>query len=147
MIVKIAKKQMYKKCIIVFICLLIASNSAHGTVLCFGADGHTEIESAFHERCNDPVHSHAPEENQLSYNANHEKTKHKHCEPCVDIPIYISLAKISHTPKQLNPTFPVPATNTIIGADKPDSSAYNSASSTFVATSYFTPLRTVILLV
>ncbi len=138
---------MHKKCIVVLVCLLIVGNSAHGAVLCFGSDGHTEIESAFHERCNDPVHSYAPDQNQLSYKADHEKAKHKHCEPCVYIPISISLAKISHIPKQLIPTFPVPVTNTIIGTDKPDSSAYNFAPNTFVATSYFTPLRTVILLV
>ena len=143
---KLARKQVYKKCVVVLICFLIAGNSVHGTVLCFGADGHTEIESAFHERCNDPVHSHAPDQNQLSYKAEHEKAKHKHCEPCVDIPISISLAKISHTPKQLNPTFPVPATNTIIGTDKPDSSAYNFTPNTFVPSPYFRPLRTVILL-
>jgi len=145
MTLKLAKKQTYKKCIVVLICLLIAGNFTHGTVLCFGADGHIELESAFHERCDHPVHSYASEQNQLSYEAEHEKGKH--CEPCVDVPISIGLAKISHTPKQLNPTFPVPVTNMIVGTDKPNSSAYNFAPNTFVATSYFTPLHTVILLV
>jgi hypothetical protein len=145
MVVKLAKKQMYKKCFVVLICLLIAGNLAHGTVLCFGADGHTELESAFHERCDDPVHSYAPDQNQLLYEAEHEKGKH--CEPCVDIPISIGLAKISHTSTKLNPTFPAPVTNMIVLTDKFDFSAYNSATNTFAATSYFTPLRTVILLV
>lgn len=146
MTLKLAKKQTYKKCIVVFICFLIAGNLAHWKVLCcFGADGHIEIESAFHERCNDPVHSYAPGQNQLSYKAHH--VEGKHCEPCVDIPISIGLVKISHIPKQLNPTFPVTATNIIIGAYKPNYSAYNFTSNTFAATSYFTPLRTVILLV
>ncbi|MBA7484223.1 hypothetical protein ES707_19747 [subsurface metagenome] len=142
---KLAKKQMYKKYFVVFICLLIAGNSAQGVVLCFGGDGHIELESAFHKQCEDPVHSYTSEQNQLSYQVDH--IKGKHCAPCVDVPISIGLAKISHTPKQLNPTFPVPATNMIVGTDKPNSSAYNFAPNTFVATSYFTPLRTVILLV
>ena len=145
MIVKIAKKQMCKKCIIVFICLLIAGNSTQEVVLCFGEDGHIELESAFHKQCEDPVHSYTSDQNKLHYEAHH--VEGKHCDPCVDVPISIGLAKISHTPKQLDPTFPVPATNMIVGTDGPNSSAYNFAPNTFVATSFFTPLRTVILLV
>jgi hypothetical protein len=145
MIVKLAKKQMYKKCIAVFICLLIAGNLAHGTVLCFGSDGHIEIESAFHERCDHAVHSSAPDQNQLSSEAEHEICKH--CGPCVDVLISIGLAKISRASTQLNPTFQVPATNVIVATDKLNLSVCNFASNTFAATSYFTPLRTVILLV
>ncbi len=142
---KLAKKQMYKKCFIVLICLLIAGNLTHGTVLCFGADGHIELESAFHERCDHPVHSYPSDQNQLSSEAEHEIGKH--CGSCVDVAISIGLAKISRASTQLNPTFQVPATNVIVATDKFDFSAYNSASNTFSATSYFTPLRTVILLV
>jgi len=136
---------MYKKCIVVLICLLIIGNLGEGTVLCFGADGHIEIESAFHERCDDPAHSQPTDQKQLSYQSDH--IKDKNCEPCVDIPISISFAKISRVTKQLNPTFPVLSTNVIILTDKLDFSAYNSISNTFVDTSYFTPLCTVILLI
>lgn len=142
---KLDKKQMYKKCFVVLICLSIAGNLAHGTVLCFGSDGHTELESAFHERCDDPVHSYALDQSPLSSEGEHEICKH--CGPCVDIPISIGLAKISRTSTQLNLTFPAPVTNMIVLTDKFNLSAYNSASYTFAATSYFTPLRTVILLV
>jgi hypothetical protein len=145
MTAKIAGKQMYKKCIVVLICLLIVGNPAHRVVLCFGAEGHIEIEPAFHERCNDPVHSYASDKNQLSYEAGHEKGKH--CALCVDVPISLGLAKISHVSKQLNPTLPVPAVNVIVAADRLTFSAYNSVPNTFVASSFFTPLRTVILLV
>ncbi len=145
MTVKRAKKQIYKECVIVLICLLIVGNSAHGTVLCFGSDGHIEIESAFHERCDDPAHSQPTDQKQLSYQSDH--VKDKHCEPCVDIPISTDLAKITSVPKHLNSTFPAPVTNVIVLADKFNLSAYNSASSAFDATSYFTPLRSVILLI
>ncbi len=142
---KLDKKQMYKKYIVVLICLSIVGNSAHGAVLCFGSDGHVEIEAAFHESCDHSVHSSAPEKNQLSSEADHERGKH--CGPCVDVPIPIGLAKISRTSTKLNPTFPAPVTNMIVLTDKFDFSAYNSVTNTFSATSYFTPLRTVILLV
>ena len=142
---KLARKQIYKECVIVLICLLIVGNLAHGTVLCFGADGHIELESAFHERCDNPVDCCALDKNQLSSEAVH--VKGKHCEPCVDVPISTGLANISCTPKQLNPIFPALATNVIVAADTLNSSACNSAPNTFDATSYFTPLSTVILLV
>ena len=145
MIVKLAKKQMYRKCIVVLICLLIVGNLAYGSVLCFGADGHIELESAFHERCDDPVHSYPLDQNQVSYQVDHEQDKH--CEPCVDVPFSTDLAKIFRVSKQLNPTFPVPATNVIVADDKLNFSAHNSASNPFIDTPYFTPLRTVILLV
>ena len=142
MIVKRARKQIYKKYFVVLICLLMFGNLAHGAVLCFGSDGQIEIESAFHERCDDSAHPQLTNQEQLSYHI-----EDKNCEPCVDIPIYIGLAKISRVSKQLNSTFPAPVTNVIVPADKFNFSAYNSASSTFGAASYFTPLSTVILLI
>ena len=148
MTVKRARKQIYKKCFVVLICLLIGGNSAHGVVLCLGADGHIEIEPAFHERCDNPAHSQPTDQEQLSYQSEH--VKGKHCEPCVDIPISIGSAKItrvSHVSKHLNSTFPATATSVIVLADKFNLSAYNSASSSFDAASYFTPLCTVILLI
>ncbi len=145
MIVNRARKHIYKKCVIVLICLLMFGNLAHGAVLCFGSDGQIKIESAFHERCDDPAHSQSTDQIQLFYQSDH--VNDKHCEPCVDIPISISLAKISRVPKQLNSTFPAPATNVIVLANKFDLSAYNSASSAFDAAPYFTSLCTVILLI
>jgi len=136
---------MYKNCFVVLICLLIAGNSAHGAVLCFGADGHIEVESVFHQRCDDAVHSQPTEEQQLSYRPDH--VKDKHCEPCVDVPISIGLAEISHVSKQLNSALTATTINVIVLAEKFNLSAYNLASNTFDAASYFTPLRTVILLI
>ncbi len=143
MTVKKARKQIYKKCFVVLICLLMFGNLAHGAVLCLGLDGQIEIESAFHERCDDPAHSQPTDQKQLSYQSDH--IKDKHCQPCVDVPISIGLAKISSVSKQLNSTFGAPAANVIVLANKFNISAYNSASSAFDAASYFTPLRAVIL--
>ncbi len=145
MTVKRARKQIYKKCFVVLICILMFDNLARGAVLCFGSDGQIEIESAFHERCGDPAHSQPTDQKQLSYQVDH--VEDKNCEPCVDIPISIFLAKISRMSKRLNSTFPAPATNVIVLANKFNLSAYNSASSAFDAASYFTPLCTVILLI
>jgi len=141
---KLTGKKLGKKCIVMLICLLIIGNLAQGTVLCFGADGHVELEPAFHNHCDHPFHSDASDQNQHFHEADHEKSKH--CKPCVDIPISIGLAKISHPPKQSNPTSPVPAVNVIADTDKINYSAFDLISNTSVDISYFTPLRTVILL-
>ncbi len=136
---------MYKKFIVLLICLFVVGNSAQGVVLCVGADGHIEIESAFHECCDDLVRFQLTERNRFSSQVDHEKGEH--CGPCIDIPISIGMATIFRTPEKLNSTFEVPATNVIVVSDEVNFSAYNSTSNTFAATSYFTPLSTVILLV
>ena len=145
MTVKKAGKQICKKSIVVFVCLLIVGNSAHGAVLCFDSDGQIDIKSAFHERCDDHARSQPADPKQLSYQSDH--VKDENCEPCVDVPISIDLAKITRVSKQLNSTFSSPAANVIVLADKFNLSADNSASSAFDTTSYFTPLSTVILLI
>ncbi len=134
MIVKLAKKKIYKECVIVLICLLMFGSVACGAVLCFGSDECVSIELRPPDCCDDcldvPV--------QPSPNS---------CDECIDIPIYIGLAKITRVSKQLNFTFPAPVTNMIVAGDKLNFSAYNSASSAFDAVSYFTPLRAIILLI
>ena len=136
---------MYKKCVIVILCISIAANLAHWKVLCFGADGHVELENAFHKRCDDPDHSSAPVQNVFSSKAGHELCNH--CGPCIDVPIPNDLVQISNTTQKLNQKFLVQTTYMLIDTDKLNSSVYNLASNTFTDTSYFTPLRTVILLV
>jgi len=143
MIVKSAKKQIYRKSIVVLICLLIVGSSVQGAVLCFGADGHIEIESGFHERCDDAVHSHSPEAGQLDYEVVHEKDRH--CEPCFDVSLSVGFAKISTASKQLSRTFTTPGTKAIATCDKLNFCTYNSTSHTFFVTSFFASLRTVVL--
>ena len=142
---KLTGKQIYKKCVIVLLCISIAANLAHWKVLCFGADGHVEFESAFHKCCEDPDYSSAPDQNELSYKAGHETCKH--CGPCVDIPISNDVVQISNTPQKIITKFPVSTTYMLIDTDEHSSSVYNLASNIFTDTSYFRPLRTVILLV
>jgi len=141
---KKARKQVYKKCLVVLVCLLIAGSSVQGMVLCFGADGHIEIESAFHGRCDDHTHLQSANQKQLSCQPDHGKKGH--CELCVDVPVTIGMTKISRVAKQLNSSFPASAANATVPAGKFNISAYSLALSGFDAVPYFTPLRTVIFL-
>ena len=144
MIAKAVQKQRYK-CVAVLVCLLMVGNSLHGAVLCFGTDGHVEIEPTFHERCNDSAHSQHTGQEQPSYQVDH--IENEHCGPCLDISISTGLVKIARTPKQLNPAFSAPATTIIAPADQFNLSLYSSASISFGAAPYFVPLGTVVLLI
>ncbi len=141
---KLTGNKLCKKCMVVLICLLVIGNLVQGTVLCFGVDGHVEFEPAFHNHCDHPVHTNPSDQNQLSHEPGH--VNGKHCEPCVDIPISIGLAKVSHKSKPSNFTSPVPTVNVISDTENINFSAFDLTSNTSVDTSYFTPLRTVILL-
>ncbi len=51
MIVKLAEKQIYKKYVIMLICLSMFGNLACGAVLCLGSDGHVSIEFKLTDCC------------------------------------------------------------------------------------------------
>ena len=129
---KIAGKQIYKKCFVVLISLLLFGNLARGAVLCLGSEGHVSVEFKPADCC-DEFHGFPVQPLPNS------------CDKCIDIPIYTGLEKITRVAKQLNSTFSAPAM--IASTDKFNHSAYSSVSNTFDVTSYFTPLRAVILLI
>ncbi len=131
---KITKKQIYGKCLVVLICLLFFGNLARGAGLCFGPDECVSIElrpANCSDKCLCVPFQPAPNP----------------CGQCIDIPIYTGLEKVTRVAKQLNSSFTAPAANMIVPANKFNLSAYNSASNTFDAASYFTQLCTVILLI
>lgn len=142
---KLAKKKSYRQYVVLLICLSIVGNLCHWKVLCFGADGHIEVESAFHERCDDQAPYDASEQKELFSGEVHEICEH--CGPCLDIPISNDLVQISKTAQKLNIKFLIPTTYMLIDTDKLNSSQFNLASNTFADTYYFDPLCTVILLV
>ena len=145
MMLKLAKNKKYRKYVFLFICLSLVGNLTHWKVLCFGADGHIEIESAFHERCNDPEHAFSSDKNVISAKEGHEVCDH--CEPCVDIPIFKDLVQNSNSPQKLNQNILVSATNILNNIDNLSNSANKITSDILNTNSYFTPLRTVILLI
>ena len=129
---KITKKQIYGKYLVVLICLIFLGNLARGAVLCFGPDECVSIELRSADCCDECIF--AP-----------VQPSPDSCDKCIDIPIYIGLEKITRMSKQLNSSFFAP--DVIVPANKFNLSAYSSASNTFDVTSYFTPLRAVILLI
>jgi len=95
MIVKIAKKQTYKKCIVVFICLLIVGNSAQGVVLCFKEDGHVSLEIAFVDSCDE--YSAASGQVSPDLYTNYVASTNS-CGNCIDIPLSVDCVTKRLTP-------------------------------------------------
>lgn len=86
MTLKLVKKQMYKKCIVVFICLLIVGNSAQGVVLCFKEDGHVSLEIAFVDCCDE--YSAASGQVSPDLYTNYVASTNS-CGNCIDIPLSV----------------------------------------------------------
>ena len=146
MFVNVAGKDVCRKSVALLVCLFVAANSVQGTVLCFGADGHVEFELAFHERCTDHDHSRPSEHDRHSSDAGHEEDGRCHNGPCVDVPVDVGLARISQTTEQLDSAFAAIVADVIAALEQFDYLEHNLVSNTFFDTSYFGPLRTIILL-
>jgi hypothetical protein len=146
MIVDVAGKYVRREFTAVLICLSLIGNSAYGTVLCFGSDGHIEFEPAFHEQCTDHVHSQSANQSHHSFEHEHEHDRHCHSGQCVDVSICLDLAKISQTREQLNSTCATFAAGVIAAVELRVCCEHLSPLDVFAFTSYFRPLRAVILL-
>lgn len=147
MIVNVAGKDKRRKCVALLVCLFVAANSVQGTVLCFGADGHIEFESAFHEQCTGHDHYLPADHTGHSSETDHKSDGNCHHVQCVDVPMDVGLAKILQTSEQLDRVSAPAIADTIVAIEQSGCLASTAASSLFFATSYFSPLRTVILLV
>jgi len=145
MMAKIAGKHVCKESLVVLLCLFLIGNVAHGTVLCFGADGHIEFESAFHIHGDDHAHDQPLGHRSQSFEIAHEASESP-AWPCVDVPLTIDLFKISHTIPHFGPAFAVVAAEAIATGENFNLCLLSSNPYTLFSTSYFAPLRTVILL-
>ena len=144
----ILKKRKYKKLIILLLCVLMLSNIAHMKVLCFGVDGHIELESAFNSCCEDhDEHGsfYAAAQGIFSFQAEGEESKR--CGLCIDIPITIDIITLSNTDQKWDPIVQISGTNLHIDTEKLNSSVYEKTLYNFNTISYYEPLRTVIMLV
>lgn len=145
---KLAGRDVRRRCVALFVCLFTAASSVHGTVLCFGADGHIEFESVFHEQCADHDHSWSLYHWHDFSDAEHEGNRHCHYGRCVDVSVDVALARISRIQmtEQLDRTVDAVCADLIVAVGQVGYSVHFSASNTLFDTSYFDPLRTIILL-
>lgn len=138
-------KHLFKKSLAVLLCLFLIGNVARGTVLCFGADGHIEFESAFHKHCDDHDHENSSDHGHQSFETAHERGGR--CGPCIDVPLAVDIVKIS---RESNSFDFAPATAETIAASEyfnPYVLWLNPSTLASFQTICRAPLRTVILLI
>lgn len=145
MIVGMVQKSISKQHIALMLCLIVAVNSVQGTVLCFGADGHIEYESAFHGKC--ACHDHSGfARGTDSTGTDYDEDKNCDHGPCVDVPVDFDLAQLSPTTEQQDQQFAAADVDIMPAVQTPNFLEYDLASAERSTTSYFTPLRTIVLL-
>jgi hypothetical protein len=74
--------------VVLLIYVFIAGNTSGELALCIGANGHVALEPVIHEHCHNQTHI----EQNYSTSLAHEHDGHSespHCNPCIDIPIFI----------------------------------------------------------
>ena len=127
------------------IILLLAFSNSQAVVLCIGEDGHITIEAASSNCCtNAPVGTSKAGATIFvddSHSANDE------CGSCVDIPLFGGGTYTLTTAKKENPSHMTTAAMGPLPVEAIQTSGLGLVLESFTPTSYFTPLRSVILLI
>jgi hypothetical protein len=129
------------------ICLLMAITGPRPVVLCLGADGRVDIE-AVSNHCCENLHVSTAQKVSIGPGECGSSSGAKQCCSRLHIPLPVGPEGVFEKPNQVNPT--TLASTTVapvaINSDS-DFSEYHSALEVFIATPYFIPLRSVILLI
>jgi hypothetical protein len=128
----------------VLIILLLAFSNSQAVVLCIGEDGHIAVEVASSDCCTSASAGIA--EADATRPADDGHSDDDHCGSCVDIPLFGGAYTLSTT-KNENPTDTDAAAMGVLPIETIRTSGPGLAVESFTHTSYFTPLRSVILLI
>ncbi len=137
-------KQASIRFISVAICILVVISNSQLFVLCIGQDGHVAIEAANSNYCGDLLASVSREASLTSAERASSSNKSS-CGSCMDIPV--GLVGAFKKPNRVNPTSLTPTTIIPVTINSCDFSKYQLALESFTPTPYFTPLRSIILLI
>ncbi len=108
--------------------LVAMLNASQTMVLCAGHDGHVAVEVAGHNHCRG------------------EHASDSHCCPCTDIPIPIAPCTEHRAANEVVPGSAHPAAPlSLPHAPKADVESVLASASTLLVTSYYAPLRSVVL--
>jgi len=144
---KSTRKHVCRQSLAVLVSLFLIGNVAHGTVLCFGSDGHIEFESAFHIHRDDYSHAQSSEHVHPFFETDHQGDVTPGAGPCVDVPITADIVKTLRE-SDSSDCVPAAAESTVAsGYFNPDRPELNPSHHMIIPNACRAPLRTVILLI
>jgi hypothetical protein len=127
--------------------VLVALNMSQAVVVCVGADGHVAIETAGHHHCDHDPHADDPDHSPAD-TGDHSHATDTPCIPCTDIPVCAGALEHPFKPSHSPTSSSVPV-DYIAPSDRAaaDTARVADLESHPFSTTYFLPLRTVVLLV
>ena len=132
-------------CLIVLLSFLLAGSGMQGYVLCNGEDGHIAIEAEDSICCSET--SNCSSQEYSADSAEREISSDNDCGACTDISISIGFVAVSKESSHVNPAFPTSSIISFTTVDNNDFSGYLSVSEFWIPPPYFTPLRSIVLLI
>jgi hypothetical protein len=125
--------------------LVTAMNTSQAAVLCIGPNGHVAIEAAGHEHCGHASHA-DDHDADARYGGLTSHVRDSHCRPCTDIPISAGACGEQMTPG----TSKIPSAGSLAQLSLSQTPEQDGAPGAVLAspasfTSYFIPLRSVVL--
>ncbi|MFB0553262.1 MAG: hypothetical protein ACETWQ_08105 [Phycisphaerae bacterium] len=142
---KLIRRKIFIRWVSVLICGMLMFSSSQMLVLCKGEDGHTAVEIVSSDCCNNLLSGVFREASVTS--AKEQFTSKNKCGACADIPISVGFATAIRKSDQVNPVVPASTTISLVNISSPDFSEYQLVLEPFTPTHYFTPLRSIILLI
>ncbi|MHC4463564.1 MAG: hypothetical protein ACYS6W_14905 [Planctomycetota bacterium] len=136
----------FVRCIITATCLLVALGNSGTFILCIGEDGHVAIEAAVSDCCE----SHRVDVTEtpfVAFGRSDPQASSDDCGSCVDIPLSVGLTDILSIAKRASLVFVASAPVGPSPVETPQLSDLVFALESFMPTPYFTPLRSIILLI
>lgn len=143
---RLKHKRAYIQYISVVICLSVVFSNSEAVILCISEDGHIAVETASSDCCAGfPVGF--SENRVFASDERDQPANSDDCGPCVDIPLSAGLAGTVTVAKQRNLTILASAPIGSPPAQSHQFSELRLAIESFTLISYFTPLRSIILLI
>ena len=140
-------RTVYNRCFSVPICILLMIGSMQGMFLCIGDDGHVAVKTIGRDCYGNLAISISREASKASLKEAFSSNKDNYCGPCIDIPISIGFVGFFKKPNRVNPMSLASTTISSVVINSTEFSKVDLASEPFMSTPYFTPLRTIILLI
>ncbi|MHC4464251.1 MAG: hypothetical protein ACYS6W_15725 [Planctomycetota bacterium] len=136
----------FVRCIIAATCLLVALANSGMFILCIGEDGHVAIEAAVSDCC-ESFGVGVTETPLVAFDRGGPQASTGDCGSCVDIPLSGGLTGALSIAKRANLVLVASAPVSPLPVETTQSSELRSALESFMPTPYFTPLRSIILLI